>query len=209
MDLIEKLNWRCATKKFDSSKKLSSEKIELLKQAFNLTPTSYGVQTMKMVIVSDEPTKNKMVEFCYGQEQVKNASHVLAFCIQDTVNETDVDNYFNEVVKIRNTSELILTKYRKELKDFVNSKTNEELKIWCVNQVYIALGNLMTTCAIEGIDACPMEGFLPDKIDELLELKKHNLKSVLLLPVGYRAQDDMFAELKKVRKDISETIIEL
>jgi nitroreductase len=209
MDLIEKLNWRYATKKFDSSKKLSSEKLEILKQAFNLTPTSYGVQTMKMVIVSDEPTKNKMVELCYGQEQVKNASHVLALCIQDTVNETDVDNYFDEVVKIRNTSELILTKYRKELKDFVNSKTNEELKIWCVNQVYIALGNLMTSCAIEGIDACPMEGFLPDKIDELLDLKKHNLKSVLLLPVGYRAQDDMFAELKKVRKDISETIIEL
>jgi nitroreductase len=209
MDLLEKLNWRYATKKFDSSKKLSSEKLEILKQAFNLTPTSYGVQTMKMVIVSDEPTKNKMVELCYGQEQVKNASHVLALCIQDTVNETDVDNYFDEVVKIRNTSELILTKYRKELKDFVNSKTNEELKIWCVNQVYIALGNLMTSCAIEGIDACPMEGFLPDKIDELLDLKKHNLKSVLLLPVGYRAQDDMFAELKKVRKDISETIIEL
>lgn len=209
MDLIEKLNWRYATKKFDSTKKVSQSKLEILKQAFNLTPTSYGVQTMKMIIVTDEATKDKMVDYCYGQEQVKGASHVLAICIQDEVNESDVDDYFNDVVKIRNTSETILSPYRQELKDFVKSKTKEELDIWCVNQVYIALGNLMTTCAVEEIDCCPMEGFLPEKVDELLQLKKYNLKSVLLLPIGYRAEDDMFSELKKVRKDISETIIEL
>ncbi len=208
MDLIEKLNWRYATKKFDSTKKVSQSKLEILKQAFNLTPTSYGVQTMKMVVVTDEATKDKMVDYCYGQEQTKGASHVLAICIQDEVNEADVDAYFGDVVKIRNTSETILSPYRTELKDFVTSKTKEEMEIWCVNQVYIALGNLMTACAVEEIDCCPMEGFLPEKVDELLELKKYNLKSVLLLPVGYRADDDMFSELKKVRKDISETIIE-
>ena len=209
MDLIEKLNWRYATKKFDSSKKVSQDKLEILKQAFNLTPTSYGVQTMKMVIVTDEATKDKMVDYCYGQEQTKGASHVLAICIQDEVNEADVDAYFDDVVKIRKTSETILSQYREELKDFVKSKSKEEIEIWCVNQVYIALGNLMTACAVEEIDCCPMEGFLPEKVDELLDLKKYNLKSVLLLPVGYRAKDDMFSELKKVRKDISETIIEL
>lgn len=209
MNLIESLNWRYATKKFDSTKKVSQSKLEILKQAFNLTPTSYGVQTMKMVIVTDEAVKSQMVDYCYGQEQVKGASHVLAICIQDDVNETDVDGYFDDVVKIRNTSETILSPYRKELKDFVKSKTKEELENWCVNQVYIALGNLMTACAVEEIDCCPMEGFLPGKVDELLELKKYNLKSVLLLPVGYRAEDDMFSDLKKVRKELSETIIEL
>lgn len=209
MDLIEKLNWRYATKKFDSSKKLSPDKLEILKQAFNLTATSYGVQTMKMVVVNEESIKNKMVEYCYGQEQVKGASQVLAICIQNEVSEADVDNYFDTVVKIRNTSESILGKYRKELKDFVNSRTKKELETWCVNQAYIALGNLMTACAVEGIDSCPMEGFLPDKIDELLDLKKYNLRSVLLLPVGYRAKEDMFSDLKKVRKDISETVIEM
>ena len=208
MDLIEKLNWRYATKKFDSTQKVSQSKLEILKQAFNLTPTSYGVQTMKMVVVTDEATKDKMVDYCYGQEQTKGASHVLAICIQDEVNEADVDAYFDDVVKIRKTSETILSPYRTELKDFVTSKTKEEIEIWCVNQVYIALGNLMTACAVEEIDCCPMEGFLPEKVDELLELKKYNLNSVLLLPVGYRAEDDMFSELKKVRKDISETIIE-
>ena len=209
MDLIEKLNWRYAVKKFDSTKKVSQSKLEILKQAFNLTPTSYGVQSMKMIVIKDPRIKAELVDYCYGQEQTKGASHVLAICIQDEVNEADVDAYFDNIVKIRKTSEIVLSKYRKELKEFVKSKTKEGIENWCINQAYIALGNLMTVCAVEGIDCCPMEGFLPEKVDELLELKKYNLKSVLLLPVGYRAKDDMFSELKKVRKDISETIIEL
>ncbi len=209
MKIIDKLNWRYATKKFDETKTLSKEKIEVLNQAFNLTPTSYGLQTMKMVIISDSATKNKLVDLCYGQEQVKGASHVLAICIQTSVNEKDVDDYFDNIINIRNTPEVVLSKYRTELKDFINSKSEEGIESWCINQAYIVLGNLMTVCAIEGIDACPMEGFLPDKVDDLLELEKYNLKSVLLLPVGYRAEDDMFADLKKVRKDLSETIVEL
>ncbi len=209
MNTIDNLNWRYATKKFDESKRLSKEKIEVLKQAFNLTPTSYGLQTMKMVIISDSATKNKLVDLCYGQEQVKGASHVLAICIQTSVNEKDVDDYFDNIIDIRNTPEVVLSKYRTELKDFINSKSEEGIESWCVKQAYIVLGNLITVCAVEGIDACPMEGFLPDKVDDLLELEKYNLKSVLLLPVGYRAKDDMFADLKKVRKDLSETIVEL
>ena len=209
MDIIEKLNWRYATKKFDDSKKLSKGKIEVLKQAFNLTPTSYGLQTMKLIIVSDDETKSKLVSLCYGQEQVKNASHVLAICVQDEVNENDVDDHFDNIKSIRNTPELILSKYRKEQKEFLKKRTRKDIKNWCEKQAYIALGNLMTVCAVEGIDACPMEGFLPDKVDELLVLNKRHLKSVLLLPVGYRAQDDMFADFKKVRKEIEKTVIEL
>ena len=209
MKIIDKLNWRYATKKFDVSKKLSIEKIKVLKQAFNLTATSYGLQTMKLVIVSDDDIKAKLVNLCYGQEQVKEASHVLAICIQTNVDEGDVDDYFNNIIKHRKTPEIILEKYRKELKDFLSSKTDEEIERWCVKQAYIVLGNLMTVCAVEGIDACPMEGFMPDKVDKLLELNKYGLKSVLLLPAGYRAEDDMFSDLKKVRKEVSETIIEL
>lgn len=209
MDIIKRLNWRYATKKFDNTKKLSKEQLQTLIQAFNLTPTSYGVQTMKLVVISDDLIKNKMVDLCYNQEQVAGASHVLAICIQDEVNESDVDAYFDKVVKIRKTPELILSKYRKELKDFIRSKTKKELDIWRINQAYIALGNLMTVCAVEEIDCCPMEGFIPQEIDKLLDLKKHNLKTILLLPIGYRAQDDMFSQLKKVRKDLSETILYL
>ena len=84
-----------------------------------------------------------------------------------------------------------------------------ERQKWSMNQAYIALGNLMTVCAVEGIDACPMEGFVSEKYDEILNLKDLGLKSVLLLPVGYRAEDDMFASFKKVRKSLDKTIIEL
>lgn len=209
MDIINQLNWRYATKKFDISKKVSSEKLETLKQAFNLTPLSYGLQTIKLVIVDDQETKDKFVELSYGQKQVAQASHILVLCIQDKVDETDVDAHFDNIKAIRKTPELILSKFRKELKEFVKNRSKEQIKNWCINQAYIALGNLMTVCAAEGIDGCPMEGFLPKKIDELLKLDELGLKSVLLLPVGYRSEDDMFADLKKVRKDISETIIEL
>eukprot|EP00204_Picochlorum_oklahomense_P003006 CAMPEP_0118804468 /NCGR_PEP_ID=MMETSP1161-20130426/22894_1 /TAXON_ID=249345 /ORGANISM="Picochlorum oklahomensis, Strain CCMP2329" /LENGTH=88 /DNA_ID=CAMNT_0006733223 /DNA_START=234 /DNA_END=500 /DNA_ORIENTATION=+ len=80
---------------------------------------------------------------------------------------------------------------------------------WATRQAYIALGNLMTVCAVEGIDGCPMEGFIPAEIDKALNLNDYGLNAVLMFPVGYRAEDDMFAELKKVRKSLSETIIEL
>lgn len=209
MNIIERLNWRYAAKKFDESKKLSKRKLEVLKQAFNLTPTSYGLQTIKLVIVADDKTKSNLVNLCFGQLQVKNASHVLAICIQYKVDESDVDKHFDNIKNIRKTPELVLSKYRKEQKEFLEKRTKEEITSWCINQAYIALGNLMTVCAIEGIDACPMEGFLPEKVDELLELEKYNLKSVLLFPVGYRAEDDMFSGFKKVRKDINDSVIEL
>ncbi len=209
MNIIEKLNWRYATKKFDKLKILPKEKVDVLKEAFNLTATSYGLQTMKLAIVSDDKTKSKLVDLCYGQEQVNNASHVLVICIQDKVDESDVDNHFDNIKKTRNTPEIILSKYKKEQKEFLKKRTDDEIKKWCINQAYIALGNLMTVCAVEDIDACPMEGFLPEKVDELLKLDTYNLKSVLLLPIGYRAEDDMFSNFKKVRKDIKETVIEL
>lgn len=209
MDIIEKLNWRYATKKFDPNKSVSKQKVEILKQAFNLTALSYGIQTVKMVIVSDSDLKKKFIDLCYGQQQVGQASHILVLCIQKTVDENDIDNHFDNIKSIRKTPELILSKYRKEQKDLIKSKTDLEIQAWCKNQAYIVLGNLMTVCAIEGIDACPMEGFIPEKVDALLNLDDLNLKSVLLLPIGYRAEDDMFASLKKVRKDISETVIEI
>ena len=208
MDIIEKLNWRYATKKFDPNKSVSKQKIEILKQAFNLTALSYGIQTVKMVIVNDSDLKKKFIDLCYGQQQVGQASHILVLCIQKTVDENDIDKHFDNIKSIRKTPELILSKYRKEQKDLIKSKTKSEIQAWCKNQAYIVLGNLMTVCAIEEIDACPMEGFIPEKVDALLNLNNLNLKSVLLLPIGYRAEDDMFASLKKVRKDISETVIE-
>lgn len=209
MNIIEKLKWRYATKKFDKQKKISNDKLDIIKNAFNLTALSYGLQTLKLVIVEDHSIRASLINASYGQRQVADASHLLVLCIQDSINSSDVDNHFNNVQQIRNTSDAILDPYKEQLKKTVNAMSSSELNIWATNQAYIALGNLMTVCAAEDIDSCPMEGFIPENVDKILGLSALGLKSVLLLPVGYRAEDDMFAKLEKVRKPISETVLEL
>ncbi|WP_047545670.1 NAD(P)H-dependent oxidoreductase [Psychroserpens sp. Hel_I_66] len=209
MSTINDLKWRYATKKFDSSRILSKEKINILKHAFNLTATSYGLQTLKLVIVLDKEIREQLIKHSYNQKQVVDASHLFVICIEDDVVDSHVTDYYDNIKKIRSTPETILAPYRNDLMKMMSNMTVKERQEWSIRQAYIALGNLMTVCAVERIDSCPMEGFIPKKYDEVLNLEEKNLKSVLLLPVGYRADDDMFSEFKKVRKQLSETVIEL
>ena len=209
MSVIEQLKWRYATKKFDASKTLSKEKLNILKEAFNLTALSYGLQTLRLVLIEDKIARERLVEVAFGQRQVVDASHLLVLCIQTEIDSNDVINHFNTVKAIRNTPDAILDPFKEEMKSTIEGMQPDKKVGWATRQAYIALGNLMTVCAIEGIDSCPMEGFLPKELDKKLELDKHGLSSVLLLPVGYRADDDMFADFKKVRQPISKTVIEL
>lgn len=209
MSIIKQLQWRYATKKFDSTKKLSESKIELLKQAFNLTATSFGLQTLKLVVIENDIQRAPLLPHSYNQKQVVEASHLFVICIQDNILENDVTAYYKNIKEIRNTPSAILDPYKNNLIKMMDKKTVEERQQWSKNQAYIALGNLMTVCALEGIDACPMEGFNPVAYDAHLKLNAIGLKSVLLLPVGYRAHDDVFATLNKVRKPIVETVIDL
>jgi nitroreductase len=207
MNTIEQLKWRYATKKFNPSKKLSKAKLTILLEAFNLTATSFGLQTLKLVVVENKTLREPLVAATYNQQQVLQASHLLIICIQDNIKSTDVINYYNNIKHIRNTPETILKPYREDLKNMMQNMSVTERQQWSTNQAYIALGNLMTVCAIEGIDSCPMEGFIATEYDKFLKLNQKGLKSVLLLPVGYRADDDLFSTLKKVRKPIDETVI--
>lgn len=209
MNIIENLEWRYACKKFDEAKFLSDQQIEKLSEAFNLTATSFGLQPIKMLIIKDKELQKQLVQHSFDQQQVYNASHLLVICIQDYFTLEDIDAYFDLEKKVRGTSEKILKPYRKQLKDIYANKSTYEKHKSAINQAYIALGNLMTICAIEKIDACPMEGFIAQKYDELLNLREQNLKSVLLLPVGYRAKDDFMSTLKKVRKPLKETVIKI
>ena len=208
MKNIEALQWRYATKKFDNAKILPPQKMEVLKNAFNLTATSYGLQPIKLVIVHNKDLQQRMVNFSMNQQQISTASHVLIFCVERNVDKTFIENYFNSVQKIRATPDQILNPFKDFLINDFENKHEDEITAWATNQAFLALGTLMTVCAIEGIDACPMEGFEPNKYDELLGLEKLNLKSVLVLPIGYRAHDDMFSEFKKVRRPLSDVIIE-
>lgn len=206
---IENLEWRYAVKKFDSERILSKEKMELLKQAFNLTATSYGLQPIRMVILKDKELQNRLVSHSFGQQQVAQASHILVICIENVINADFIKNYFERVRRIRNTPDEILEPFLVSLLDSFSKKKTSEIRQWCVNQAYLALGNLLTVCAMEKIDSCPMEGFNPEGYDKLLELPEKGLNSVLVLPVGYRAKDDMFSGFKKVRKKMDDSIIEM
>jgi len=208
MDILEALNWRYATKSFDSNFSLSEEKVHLLKRIFNLTPTSYGLQPLKLIVLSDKKLKEKLFEASYRQEQVKTASHVFVLCIEKNLDRNFIVNHFDLIKKIRETPDEVLQPYRDFLIGDFKKKTDEELRQWSIKQAYLALGNMLTTCAIEQIDACPMEGFQPDKYAEILQLNKNELEPVLVLPVGKRNDRDKFASFKKVRRPLEEVIIE-
>lgn len=209
MDIIEKLKWRYATKKFDSHKLVSLEKLNILKQAFNLTATSYGLQPIKLLIINNKNLQRKLVSHSMNQEQVIQASHIFVFCIESKIDANYINTYFERIKSIRQTPDEILNPFKDFLIEDFKDKSISDIKLWATKQAYLALGNLLTVCAIEGIDACPMEGFSSENYDKVLNLKEKNLQSVLVMPIGYRAEDDIFADFKKVRKDISESIFEL
>lgn len=208
-ETIKNLEWRYAVKRFDSKKILPSDKIDLLKKAFNLTATSYGLQPIKLVVLSDKKLQKELVAHSLGQPQVGQASHVLILCIETKVDKRYISSYFERVKQIRGTSDEILDPFKQSLMDDFSDRRPYEIMEWAKNQAYLALGNLLTICAMERIDACPMEGFIPEEYDRILKLESMGLSSVLVLPVGYRADDDLFSEFKKVRRRMADSIIDL
>ncbi|WP_339610688.1 NAD(P)H-dependent oxidoreductase [uncultured Planktosalinus sp.] len=207
--IINDLQWRYATKKFDAGKIVPKEKIEILKNAFNLTATSYGLQPIKLMVIENPTIKKELIEFSMHQKQVQEASHLLVFCVVIEIDADYVSRYFEMVEKTRGTSSTILAPFRDILIDEFNQKRDEEVFHWSKNQAYLAMGNLLTVCAVEKIDACPIEGFSPEDYDRHLNLTEQGLRSVLIMPVGYRSEDDFFSDFKKVRKPVEEIIIEI
>ncbi len=207
-DIIEQLKWRYATKKFNDSKILSEEKLNILKESFNLTATSYGLQPLKMVVIGNSELKKKLVPITMNQEQVNEASHVLVLCTETKMDSNYIKDYFNIVENIRQTPRSIIDPFESFLIDEFSEKSKTTLETWMAKQAYLALGNLLTVCALEDIDSCPIEGFEPKKYDALLELSDKGLQSVLVLAVGYRADDDFFSGLKKVRRGVEEVVID-
>ncbi len=209
MNIIEKLQWRYATKKFDNEATISKEKLTILKEAFNLTATSYGLQPVKLVIIKNKDLQEQLVVHSMNQRQVAQASHVLVFCIETNIDTAYIESYFDRIKTIRKTPDEVLSPFKNFLIEDFKGKSEIEVKNWAVKQAYLAMGNLLTVCALEDIDACPMEGFSPKSYDEVLQLESKGLQSVLVMPIGHRAKDDVFAGFKKVRKDMNEIVFEL
>lgn len=209
MKIIDSLEWRYACKKFDRNKKLTPEHLEALKKAFNLTATSYGLQPLKMLVIQSDEIKKSLLPHAYYQPQVTTCSHLLVICTDTSFGLESIDAKFDLERELRGTREEIIERFRGQLKDIYRKKSRLEIERESMYQAYIALGNLMTVCAELRIDSCPMEGFSPSMVDEVLALEKRNLKSALLLPVGYRAEDDPTRGLKKVRKPLEQMVIDL
>jgi len=209
MNLIKQLEWRYATKKFNNTELLADDKIELIKATFNLTATSYGLQPVKLVVFKDKNLQLKLVKHTMNQEQLAQASHVLVFCIELNIDKNYISEYFKRVKGIRKTPDQLLQPFKEFLIQDFENMDQKQVEEWAIKQAYLTMGNLLTVCALENIDACPMEGFSPEKYDEILELNQRGLKSVLVMPIGYRAKDDMFADFKKVRKTIKNSVIEI
>ena len=209
INVTERLNWRYATKVFDPSKKIPEKDFEILKESLRLSPSSFGLQPWKFLIIDDTETRKKLREHAWGQSQVTDASKLIVLCIQKNIDEKYVEDYLDYLVKVREIPKSSMNHYKEMMIGFVKKLTKDEMRDWMTRQVYIALGTLMTSSAMLQIDSCPMEGFDPKKFDEALELDKYEIQSVVLCALGYRSKDDKNAINKKVRFSNDKVFINL
>lgn len=198
--IIESLNWRYATKKFDAEKKIDNQTLEILKESVRLTATSYGLQPFKVMVLDNDALKSKLVEHSFGQSQVQDCSHLFVFCHYKELTEKHIDDYLQLVSTTRSIEMDQLQMFTKVVKGDMLKRSEEEIHQWAAKQTYIALGHLLLAAAELRIDCCPMEGFNPIEYDKILGLENQNYKSVVLAPLGYRSKDDVTQNLSKVRK---------
>lgn len=202
------LNWRYATKKFDPARKISIEHFSYLLEVLRLSPSSFGLQPWKFIIVKEPVLRKELRLHAWNQPQVTDADTLIVFCALKTMDEKYVKNFVDRMVQVRGVSRESLLGYEQMMMGSIKGRNPESIFQWMKNQVYIALGFFLNECAHLKIDACPMEGFDAKKFDEILGLTQQGLESVVLCAVGYRAPGDHYADLKKVRFDKNEVFID-
>ncbi|PJF08983.1 NAD(P)H-dependent oxidoreductase [Pseudorhodobacter sp. MZDSW-24AT] len=208
--LHEKLNWRYATKKMDPSKPVDQDKVDRILEAIQLAPTSSGLQPFEVIVVTNPEVKAQLREVAFGQAQVTDGSHVLVFAAWDNYTEARIDAVVDQLVEERGIPREAVSGYYDNLKTMVLARDAEVNFEHAARQAYIAFGIGLTAAAFEEVDSTPMEGFDPAKVDEILGLRARGLRSVTLLPLGYRAADgDWLLGMKKVRKPMAELVSEV
>ncbi|MFA6105582.1 MAG: NAD(P)H-dependent oxidoreductase [Patescibacteria group bacterium] len=196
---INSLLWRYATKKYNTEKKLSSEQLEGLMEAIRLSPSSFGLQSFKVLVITKPEIREKLKIAAFGQPQITDASHLLVFAIEKDLGEKHVDEYMEEISKTRGVPVAALKDFESMIKNTISSRTNEQRQEWAARQAYLALGVLLTAAAEGRIDASPMEGFNPAEFDKILGLEEKGLKTVVIAAVGFRDESDDYLKLAKVR----------
>jgi nitroreductase len=205
--LLESLNWRYATKVFDAAKKIPDDVWQTLERALVLTPTSYGLQPYKFLVIGNPAKRAELVPHSWNQKQVVDASHFVVFTARTEMTGADVDKLIKRTADIRKIPADLLNTYRGMMMgDLVNGPRGKIAHEWATRQTYIALGNLMTCAAVLGVDACPMEGLNPPEYDRILNLNGSGYATVVACALGYRAASDKYASQPKVRFETKEVV---
>jgi len=205
LQLVESLQWRYAVKRFDSARRIDATTWAAIERSLVLTPSSFGLQPWKFVVVSSAENKAKLPAISWNQTQPADCSHMVVFAARKSVDEEYVDTYLEKVAYERNVSVLSLAGYRKVMVGFLQNTQGRHL-VWSSNQVYLALGQLLASVAMLGVDACPMEGIVASEYDKLLGLDGSDYTTVVGCAIGYRHADDHYAKLAKVRFDATDLV---
>jgi nitroreductase len=198
--VLEALQWRYATKKFDHAKKIPGDVWSALEQALVLAPSSYGLQPWKFVVVDNRELRQKLSAASWGQTQPVDCSHYVVFAHRKNLSAADIDRYIDRIVEVRGGAKETLKGYRDIMVgNTEKARVGGTLDIWMSHQVYIALGQFMAAAALLGVDTCPMEGLEPLKYDEILGLTSLGYSTLCACAAGYRSADDKYARAPKVR----------
>jgi len=202
MLLIENLKWRYATKKYDHSKKVSEIDLSKIKEAIQLSASSYGLQLFQVLDIVSPQIREKLKPASWGQDQITEASHLFVFCNYSDVKDENIDEYINLKANTQGLDLNSLQGYGDFVKGKMNEKSIEQKQIWTAKQTYIALSSALAACSELKIDSTPMEGFEPDTYEEILGLKEKGLKASIILAIGFRSDEDLSQHGKKVRKSM-------
>ncbi len=209
IQFIQDAQWRYATKKFDATKKVSASDLETLKEAIRLSSSSYGLQPYKVFIIENPELRAQLQPACWGQSQIVDASQVIVFANITNIGIAEIDAYFDNLTTTRNIPNEAIQGYSDFMKSKVTSLSDDAKNNWTSKQTYLALGNLLNAAAELKIDVTPMEGFEPEKVNEILGLNALNLNASLIATIGYRHEEDATQHYAKVRKSTEELFINL
>lgn len=199
-ELLQALQWRYATKVFDPKRKIPAATWNTLQEALVLSASSFGLQPYRFIVVNDPATRAKLMPHAWGQRQVVDASHFVVFAARTAMTEAEIDRFLGRIVAVRGGDREALAGYRQMMTgSLLGDEAKARIPHWTARQCYIALGNLLTSAALLGVDACPMEGFVPAEFDKLLGLPAQGYAAVVCCALGYRGADDKYASLPKVR----------
>ncbi|MGB2088048.1 MAG: NAD(P)H-dependent oxidoreductase [Psychroflexus salarius] len=202
--LIEDLNWRYATKSFDSSKSIDDETLKTLKEAVRLTASSYGLQPYEVFMIQDKDLRQKLKSASFNQSQITDSDYLVVFAVNTVIDEAYLDRYIKNIAETREINIEDLSGMRDAIAGTVLQFPQDQKLNWAKKQAYIGLGNLLASAARLRVDACPMEGFDNKQYDEILNLEAKNLTSAVIATIGYRSEDDSLQNAKKVRKSNEE-----